>query len=199
MWNRKDKPLYYVWAKMRGRCMHHSDPSWKNYGGRGIKVCDRWATYSAFFEDMGNRPSPLHTLERIDNNGDYSPDNCRWATRKEQARNRRSSLSFVIDGVPTNAGELAESSGIDVATILCRLKRGCSLEQVLSPTPLWSSKGIDKAREAAVRKFRAMTHCKRGHEFTPENTAHNPQGWRVCRQCAREKARRLYWQKKAEA
>lgn len=82
-------PEFNVWCKMRQRCSNPKSPDFQNYGGRGIAVCERWQDFAAFIADMGKRPSPAHTLERENNDKGYGPDNCIWATRDIQARNRR--------------------------------------------------------------------------------------------------------------
>lgn len=80
---------YEAWAGMKRRCTNSSRKDWKYYGGKGIEVCERWKTsYTAFLNDMGRKPTPLHSLDRIDPKGNYEPDNCRWASPEEQALNR---------------------------------------------------------------------------------------------------------------
>lgn len=84
----RHQKTYAAWTSMRTRCRNPKDARWKYYGGRGITVCERWETYENFLEDMGEAPEGL-TLDRIDNNGNYESDNCRWATRKVQDENKR--------------------------------------------------------------------------------------------------------------
>lgn len=95
-----------------------------NYKNRGIKVCDRWLSFSNFLADMGERPSPAHSIERNDNNGDYEPGNCRWATAAEQARNRRSNRVLTIRGEQRCAIDWAAETAVPLKTIYQRLRDG---------------------------------------------------------------------------
>lgn len=113
-------PLYATWRNMVNRCNNPSDSRWDSYGGRGIKVCDRWLeTPANFIEDMGQRP-PETSLDRIDNDKGYSPDNCRWATREEQHLNRRATI-WAGQQCLTHA---AREKGISLSTVYSRIYRG---------------------------------------------------------------------------
>lgn len=91
---------YHAWRSMKSRCYKKSCSQYHNYGGRGIKVCDRWINNpKAFLEDMGKKPTPNHSLDRIDNNGDYEPSNCKWSTLQEQSNNKRTSRFITHQGV----------------------------------------------------------------------------------------------------
>jgi hypothetical protein len=89
---------YHAWERMRFRCLNENDPQFKDYGGRGIKICSRWDDFNLFLEDIGKAPTKGHSIDRIDNDGGYNPDNCGWSTRLEQSRNSRTSRNWTIKG-----------------------------------------------------------------------------------------------------
>lgn len=115
--------LHNTWRAMRGRCRNHNNNAYVDYGGRGISVCQEWDESYAVFRDWAEASgySPKLTLDRIDNDGDYSPDNCQWATRKEQARNRRSTRLITFDDRTQTLAAWAEETGLGASTIFYRL------------------------------------------------------------------------------
>lgn len=129
---------YNTWAGMKNRCLNPSQICYESYGGRGIVVCDRWLnSFENFLEDMGKKPSRNHSIERIDQNGIYEKSNCRWATKKEQARNTRSNRLVTFDGETLCIAEWSERTGLDSRTIFARIDTlGWSIERALTkPLP----------------------------------------------------------------
>ena len=130
---------YKVWQAMHQRCENPKHVAYKDYGGRGIKVCEAWsgsAGFLAFYENVGPRPSDAHTIGRIDNDGDYAPGNVRWETRLEQAGNRRTSRAVTIGGETLHLSEWARRIGVDPPVLAYRIERGWSDEQLLEPPKL---------------------------------------------------------------
>lgn len=123
-------PAYSAWKNMIGRCRNKTNPI---YGGRGISVCERWKSFLMFLADMGDPPEGK-TLDRIDTNGNYCPENCRWATPKEQSNNRRDNIFFDYQGERFTLTQLAETTGINRNTLDYRLKHW-SPDNALSVTP----------------------------------------------------------------
>jgi hypothetical protein len=103
---------YISWQGMKRRCLNPREKEYLRYGGRGIKICERWLKFENFYADMGPRPSSKHSLDRIDSNGNYEPSNCRWATDIEQARNRRDVHLINVNGKKISAIELLEFAAI---------------------------------------------------------------------------------------
>lgn len=129
----KGTPIYNIWINMRRRCGDPKNPQWPYYGGRGIAVCDRWLNdVAAFSADMGPRPSRRHGIERKNNDLGYSPDNCVWATAKEQANNRRSSRIYTHNGKTQCAADWAKELGIRPSSVARRLKKR-SVGDALAP------------------------------------------------------------------
>jgi hypothetical protein len=132
--NACEHPLYTTWQGMKARCSNPRNGAFKSYGGRGIKVCERWRnSFAAFLADMGPKPSSAHTLDRINNDGDYEPGNVRWATQAEQARNTRVPAATVnLDGREVRLADVAEASALNYTTLYNRRARGLSGDALLA-------------------------------------------------------------------
>jgi hypothetical protein len=129
---RVQSPTYGSWHNMKKRCDEPSCPSYKWYGGVGIGYAARWAEFANFLEDMGERPSGM-TLDRIDSGKDYSPENCRWATIREQNNNKRNSRVVQYAGKGWAVADLATHLGLEFNTMWSRVKRGWPIEKIIKP------------------------------------------------------------------
>jgi len=125
-------PEYEVWKNMIRRCTNPNAQDYPNYGGRGITVCEDWLKLENFCRDMGPRPTRLHSLERSDNDKGYCKENCRWATKKEQNNNRRSSRVFTYNGKTQSLQSWADALEISVSTLWSRVKNGWDISRVLT-------------------------------------------------------------------
>lgn len=124
---------YKTWAGIKQRVTNPNGEHAHYYQDRGIKMCDRWfSSFEKFLEDMGGAPSAAHSIDRIDNNGDYEPSNCRWATHKEQMQNTRATKLITYNGTTYPQEEWGRITGLGGLTILKRLKRGWSIEKALT-------------------------------------------------------------------
>jgi hypothetical protein len=124
-------PEYRAWIGMKGRCENPNNASFKNYGGRGIKICDRWRSFEAFFADMGTKPFPKASLERIDNNADYAPENCKWASANEQLNNTSRNVRITFDGVTQNLFQWLRVYNVQPSTYYARIKSGWTREDAI--------------------------------------------------------------------
>lgn len=137
----KDHPLYQMWNGMKQRCSNPRNPKYKNYGGRGIQVCDRWLDFSNFIEDMGEAPQGM-SINRINNDGNYEPSNCQWATPKEQSNNQRSNRVLEFNGKKQTLAQWAEELNINYGTLLDRLNEEWSIEDALTTSVIKNTRVI---------------------------------------------------------
>lgn len=135
-------PEYQAWAAMLRRCYTTTRADYENYGGRGISVCDRWReSFENFYADMGPRPSPKHSLDRINNDGNYEPSNCRWTTPDVQARNTRTNVNLTFNGKTQTISEWTRELGFERETLRRRIALGWPVEDAFTtPADLKSAK-----------------------------------------------------------
>lgn len=125
---------YLIWVSMRQRCSNPKNKSWHRYGGRGISVCDSWAeSFEIFLADMGPRPSTNHSIERLDNAGDYRPGNCAWRTMQDQARNTRRNIIVKVDGRSMPLVQATELRGMPYKLVYDRMYRGWAFAKAITP------------------------------------------------------------------
>ncbi len=128
-------PLYKIWKTMRQRCNNPRSRKYPIYGGRGIKICSRWDSFEAFLEDMEKGWSVGLQIDRINNNGNYEPGNCKWSTPQEQSNNTRSNILLKIEERSMTLAEASRQYGIKPGTIRYRLRHGWSIKQALHTLP----------------------------------------------------------------
>lgn len=124
---------YKSWAGMKDRCYNPKNSGWQDYGGRGISVCERWMSFQNFFEDMGLKPSPNHTVDRRNNDLGYFPGNCKWATKTEQANNRRNSRFVWFNGKQITIAQVCKLTGVNHQTLRKRLNKGQDMATAMRP------------------------------------------------------------------
>jgi hypothetical protein len=147
----KASPEYKTWLGMKARCYTPSNKDYPNWGGRGIAVCDRWRNdFPSFLADMGTKPTPAHTIDRLKSDEDYGPDNCRWATLEEQGgENRRGLQPIVVQGLAfATKAEACRHFGVGATTVNERLKAGIPVDMAFTPGALPSR----RTRESYIRK-----------------------------------------------
>lgn len=163
-------PLYACWCSMKDRCLNKKNISYRNYGGRGITVCLQWQlSFLTFARDMGLRPTSKHSIDRIDNDGNYEPGNCRWATRREQSSNRRDSVLLTYDGRTMPLAHWAREIKITPESLNHRIALGWTDEQVLTTPTSYLREQIEKLRSLGgdARRHHALGHYPHGWENDP--------------------------------
>lgn len=159
---------YSTWENMVSRCHNPNNPYFQKYGGRGIEVCDRWRTFENFLADMGDRPSRLYSIDRVDNDSGYEPGNCRWATKKEQQRNRRACNYVEVQGRRMCMQEAVEVTGLSATTLLKRQRAGEQLDAPRCTAPALARarrvrvNGEDLTIPAAAKKLGLSVNAARG-------------------------------------
>ena len=139
--NDKRHPVYTCWEHMKRRCFNPKNKDYKHYGGRGITICKRWLKLENFVKDMGEKPTPKHSLDRINNDGNYCKKNCRWATMMQQHNNRRGNLLLTYKGKTQSASDWAREVGLPSYLIRQRIRISkWSVEDTLTIIPSFSNR-----------------------------------------------------------
>lgn len=188
--------LYGLWSHMMKRCYDPKARNFDNYGARGIRVCDRWHCFQSFKADMSPRPEGM-TLDRKNNNGNYEPDNCQWATRAQQLRNQRVTRIITFQGETMCLKDWAAKLGWNYNTLQERVVRGWPIEKALTVPPSFRNSGLKYRRIGAVTRHEKVKHdpvaegakCARGHELTAETIFFSASGKPSCKICDRAKGR----------
>lgn len=162
--------LYRTWSNIKDRCLNQNNASYSSYGGRGIKICDQWVDYEPFAEwARSNGYRDDLTIDRIDVNGDYTPENCRWVDWKTQANNKRNNHILSIDGVDHTLQELADISGNSFALILDRLGRGVCPKDAVFSSPLNRGPHVAGTHGVMLTAFGRTMNIKQWSEFLGVN------------------------------
>lgn len=186
----KAHPIEYrTYSGMKTRCYNKKSQAYKNYGARGIKVDDRWLGpdgFINFLNDMGKRPAGKLSLDRIDVNGNYSKENCRWATEKTQANNRRTNVAVTYKGVTKTVSEWAEEFNIGVTTLHARLfKHGWPVEKALTTPPNSDPKLRELAESHGKKRLLVYKRLQAG--WTLEDALNKPVGYHRCKKIVKYK------------
>ena len=178
-----------VWFGMKGRCLNPNNQAFEYYGGRGITVCDRWLeSFQNFLDDMGEPPEG-YTIERIDVDGNYEPNNCKWADRREQQNNRRANRRVTIGGITKTIMQWSQETGIPHQTLYARLDRGTP--DILDTEKQLDLSGLSLGAKISAERRKQRTHCNKGHPFSFLSN-----GTRLCKVCKNERERERNRKKK---
>ena len=167
----KRPSIYGCWINMKQRCFNENHPWFKLWGGRGITVCQRWLKFENFLADMGPKPEGL-SIERINNDGNYEPGNCRWSTREDQDKNRRDVRLVTRDGLTLSLYQWSKRIFGNTGTLPQRLRSGWPLEQAMTYPPV------------SGKRFITQERCRRGHMLDGKRST---SGQRYCKTCARQR------------
>ncbi len=190
--NQSKHPLYHIYYGIKDRCYNTKTPAYPRYGGRGIFMCDRWRnSFHAFVYDMGIRPSPEHSIERVDNDLGYCPENCVWATRQQQSRNRSNNVVLSQDGKTMCLAEWAQELGMSQKLLYCRNQRKMDHTKIFYRGKIvkrgWKIDGVLVPYHDLEKKYGVCRHAirdrhRRGWSF--EKAVTNPvrsasEGWEI--------------------